>query len=452
MKKYILILIASTNFVMAQKPVTTYWDFKKTKKKEVFMTDANGSKNGNYKNFDEEGALRNEGNFQSGKKNGTFIEYTKFPNYAGKMQIKSKETYVGDIKEGPAVYFNYDADIGLYEVEKGNYKADHEDGVWTIIKPFTKIVSGEDFDYIKSIPAFKGSMAVKENVTYVNGEKQIPEGKQESFYYPSGKPYRTFTLKNGKYIGNDSYLYPDGKVWSTKTFDDNSKYLSVESYYYDGKLKMKEIKNPYSYEGYNPDGTPDANSLKVQKEISSKKAADDKLNQAIQDANKNSKDKLDESIQNLNSAISNYKSWRDNTYTFVNQETAELKEAKSLLETLQGNKSNQLSAMAQPMLNDAKQKLFAKDIAGAKNAANEGLNTLKYNRAIPIYQDLMALRIICDLITQNRYDEGYNGFRDQKQYLNKLEGIVKETLSELQSKGIITVETKDSLFQQLNIK
>jgi antitoxin component YwqK of YwqJK toxin-antitoxin module len=94
MKKLIALLCVLSNFAFGQKIVTTYYDWQKTKKKEVYQTDANGTRHGSYKNFDEQGAIRNEGVFKYGKKNGVFVEYTKFPNYAGAMQVKTKETYI----------------------------------------------------------------------------------------------------------------------------------------------------------------------------------------------------------------------------------------------------------------------------------------------------------------------------------------------------------------------
>lgn len=251
----ILLFCLTSNLVVGQKTMATYYDYKKTKKKEVYQTDNNGTKNGSYKNYDEEGALRNEGTFKFDKQNGVFIEYAKFPNYAGKMQIKSKETYVDGIKEGWAVYFMYNENIGLFEFQKGNYKQGNEDGTWTKITNFDKVFSSADYDYIASIPAFKGSMFIKETVSYSNGEMVTPAGKNESFYYPSNKLYASRTFNGGTFPVEEEYYFPDGKLWVKNVYDNTSFPLSKESYYYNGKLKCKETSTPFFYEYYNEDGT-----------------------------------------------------------------------------------------------------------------------------------------------------------------------------------------------------
>src|ERR1700740_3025545 len=115
LKTVVILLCLQSNLTFAQKTITTYYDWQKTKKKEVYQVDPNGEKNGVYKNYDEDGALRNEGVFKFGKMNGVFIEYLKFPNYAGTMQVSSKETYVNDSKEGPATYYEFEENLGVYE-------------------------------------------------------------------------------------------------------------------------------------------------------------------------------------------------------------------------------------------------------------------------------------------------------------------------------------------------
>lgn len=264
MKSLLTVLLAIVlATAVAQTSRTTYYDLAKTKKKEVYQVDANGSRHGSYKNYDEDGALRNEGSFNSGSKNGVFIEYTKFPNYVGKMQIRSKETYSNDLKEGAAVYYQFDADLGVYESYRGEYKGDKEIGQWVKIQPLTKLVTVDDYNYIKNLPAFKGSMGVRQIVEYRDGQEVMPEGKVEQQYFPSGKAYRSFEIKSGKYIGDNMFYYPDGKVWAVKRFDQNSKYLSFEKFYVTGQVQLKEIIEPYSYEGYNEDGAPDRATLQA---------------------------------------------------------------------------------------------------------------------------------------------------------------------------------------------
>lgn len=336
-KGFILIYFVS-NFLCAQKTVKTYYDQKKTKTLEIFQSDKKGNKNGSFKYFNEDGTLRNEGVFKSGKKDGIFIEYIIFPNYNGKLQIKSTESYFNNVREGIAVYYDYDEDLGLYEVKKGSYKNDKEDGIWTKIIPFKKIFSQVDYDNIKSISAFKNSMGAKINSNYENGIELVPEEKQEVWYYPSNKVYHTFNLHNGKPTGADVYLFPDGKLWATAIFDDSGKNISSESYYYSGKLKQKEVIEPYFYEGYNEDGSPNTvTAVKINEAIARKINAA-KLDQAVIEANKMANGL--QAMIYLEKAIEQYNEWKKNTFNFSSVVPEELQAAQNTLENLKRPKKS----------------------------------------------------------------------------------------------------------------
>lgn len=221
MKKHVLLFCLFSNFIFAQKTITTFYDKQKLKKDEVYQVDANGTMNGSYKHFDEEGALRNEGTFKLGKKNGVFIEYTKFPNYAGKMQIKSKETYVNDMKEGPAAYYKYSKELGVYPYEAGNYVGNKESGTWTKIWLLTDNISATSYEEreakvneVLKNPLYKNSFGVQNSQKYQNGEKvKYTDTTVNAFYYPSLKVYSTTIWKDGK-IESTQYFLPDGKLKS----------------------------------------------------------------------------------------------------------------------------------------------------------------------------------------------------------------------------------------------
>jgi antitoxin component YwqK of YwqJK toxin-antitoxin module len=251
----LLALIVLWNTSTAQINKTTYYDWEKKKKKEVYQVDANGERNGTYKNFDEDGALMNSGTFKFGKRHGVFIEYTKFPNYAGTMQIKSKENYVNDLKEGIAVYYGYDEFLGVYETWRGLYKNDKETGKWARVRPFTKMFTGKDVDKFSKLPQFKTSMGLKDTVVYVDGQEVKEIKSFKVLYHPSNKIYRSLEV-DSTYTGTDTYYYPDNKIW-TKKIVKNDRMVSSESFYPDGKLKSRETADPEFYEGYNEDGTPD---------------------------------------------------------------------------------------------------------------------------------------------------------------------------------------------------
>lgn len=344
MKTFLLLFCLGSNLAFGQRTLATYYDWQKTQKKEVYQVDANGERNGIYKNYDEDGALINEVMYKFGKMNGVWTVYTKFPNYKGVMQISSKETYVNDLKDGIAVYYRYDEDLGVYEIQRGNYKQDNKDGDWTVIGTLDKILTSDDFDYVKSLPVFKGSMALKSVITYDKGEKVVKASnndKQETYYYPSNKIYYSTTIVDPTYTGEEFYYYPDGKIWSKKIVT-NNKRVSFESYYYNGNIKIKEIANPYSYEGYSADGTPDRAMATFSKEQEGRKTQAEQLNQVVGQAKEEANNgNADEAKNHLQNQINKYENWKGSTYSFSSTETEELKVAHELMEKLDKQRNNQ---------------------------------------------------------------------------------------------------------------
>jgi antitoxin component YwqK of YwqJK toxin-antitoxin module len=281
MKKQLILFCLISNLIIAQKTVTTYYDRQKTKKMEVYQADANGTRNGNYKNYDEDGALRNECNFKSGNRSGICVEYAKFPNYAGKMQIKTSETFANDSKEGLAIYYRYNPDLGgVYEYQKGYYRNNKMEGIWTQITALTDDIATATYEQkeklqneIRQNPLNKNSIGVKEPIKVVGGTQiSFSDTTTKAYYFPSGK-LRAITIwgKDGK-IESNKLFYPDGKP---------------------------------IVEGYNYDGTPDADT---QRAIDDKKIADEKeahnikickenLNQFAEEASKIMNGKASEVIE-----------------------------------------------------------------------------------------------------------------------------------------------------------
>ncbi len=446
MKKVIaLSLIILFKIGTAQTTKTTYYDLKKTKKKEVYQTDANGTVNGSYKNYDEDGAIANEGTFKFGKKNGAFIEYTKYANYAGKMQIKSKETYVNDLKEGPATYYMYRDELGVYELQTGIYSQNKEEGVWAKIYPVTDNISAPTYEEkqkmvneIVNNAIYKNSMGIKSFKKYQAGQVvNFNDTTVNEYYFPSGKIYSTITWKDGK-KESEKYFYPDGK----------------------SKIS-----------GYSYDGTPDFYTQKAldmeKKDNDTRKVAADKLNQAVVDANKDvSSGNFEEGLKKMNFAINNYIQWRDNTYTFAKKETEELKAALSLQSSLIESKNNESVTKAKALIISAKTKLFSKDSYGASDTygasgyLNQAFTAIDNKSTLPIYQNLQSLMILIKIVKslqdgmygKSSYDDAIRDFKYLKNQSKTLEGIFKDDLSELLSKGAIKQDAYNKILIDGNIK
>lgn len=353
---FTFLILTCSNFLFAQKTLTTYYDLSKSIKKEVYQVDANGERHGSSKYYDEVGALIMEGFFQFGKQEGACTKYTKFANYSGKMQIFSKDTYVKDVLNGASVHYSYNADIGVYEDLKGSYKNGEAVGIWEQITPLDKYVIGEEeYEYIKGLAVFKGSMAVKKVGINYHGSVNAPaDGKFEIYYYPSNKLYYRCELKQGTYSGEEITFYPDGKVWRKNNYDENGQIFTSENYYYNGQLKSKKTID--SYVGYNQDGSPDKYMLeaKESKEFEQRKAIKqsekdkekresevEKLKLAIKRADEMSKNEgYSNAINYLKENIYQYKNWMEDLPSGVSlpQDLEELKNAEVSLEELKTQK------------------------------------------------------------------------------------------------------------------
>lgn len=240
-----------------QKTVTTFHDWQKTRKMEVYQSDANGVKNGSYKYYDEDGFLVKEGKYRNGSLNGVLTEYTKFPNYAGKPQTKSTETYANDVLNGFAAYYAYDEKLGVYALEKGRYTNGERDSTWTFIKPLSKMASGQEYEQMNSDPVYKGSLALKSAKRYTNGRES--DTLVTYSYHPSNKPYGVERYKDGKKVGEHRYFHPDGKLWRYRLYDQAGKCLEYVNYYRNGQVEYRELwnaeKKKYDSESYRDDGT-----------------------------------------------------------------------------------------------------------------------------------------------------------------------------------------------------
>lgn len=305
MKNQVILLCLISNFVFAQNSVTTYYDFHKTLKKEVYQVDANGERNGISKYYDEKGALIMEGVFKFGKQYGLCLKYTKFPNYSGQMQVLSKETFSNGVLDGPYIHYSYNENLGIYEDLKGNYKAGKADGLWTEVIPLEQCENQDEYDLIKLLPIFKGSMAVKRSGFNNRGLIVAPpDGKYEIYYYPSNKIYCSRNFINGKNVGEKIFFYPDGKIWGKTIYSETNEVVSSERYYYDGKLNFKEVANPYSYKGYNPDGSPNNIMLEV---IERKKREEiDRIEKAKQDSIKQIENEERQKFEEQRKIIENF--------------------------------------------------------------------------------------------------------------------------------------------------
>jgi antitoxin component YwqK of YwqJK toxin-antitoxin module len=271
MKTNILFVLLAISFIAggnlkAQKTITTYHDYKKTKKSEVFQVDASGEKNGPYKSYDERGALKSQGNYKNDKKVG-------------------KWTYSNGVTTNIETYDDQGNKNGLWLIycvfnykvksEEGTYKNNKKDGVWTEYY----CASETNEQKLKSKETFVNG-EVDGFCTYIDedGFKQegIVKGIQrigEWRFYDNGKLVKTRNYVdkgNGISSVDEIAYYDNGKVAAKRKAEDQFLYTGMgksikrlgligEELFYDttGVLSAKNIwtsKTKGKHEEYFQDG------------------------------------------------------------------------------------------------------------------------------------------------------------------------------------------------------
>jgi antitoxin component YwqK of YwqJK toxin-antitoxin module len=221
MKKILaLLFVVFINEVStAQKHVVTYYDYSKIHPHEEYYVNAAGQKNGPYKEYTEDGVVVEESNYLNGLKNGSCVTY--WVGDHNQRTVSGRGTYKnGDLN---GLFTEYYRD-GIPSTS-GNYVNGMKEGKWTMVFPYENRRYGEapeGFEYVRVVHDMKSN-----NI--------VTTGKVRAYYYPSGKLFREYEMKNG---------------------EDALK--SEISYYPNGVLRMiyetDSVGNPVRKESYNPTG------------------------------------------------------------------------------------------------------------------------------------------------------------------------------------------------------
>ena len=258
MKKTIslMLLILLCKFSIAQKHVTTYYDYNKIHPHQDYYVNAAGQKNGAYKEYNENGVVVTECNYVNGLASGVCSTY--WADEHNQRTLAGKATYKNSELNGP--YSSYFQD-GTPK-ESGNYLNGKKEGKWTVITELT------DNDIPNPPSGFK---YIKSSVDLKNDEP-VTTGTVKVYYYPSGKLYREFQMKDGQSLAAETIYYPNGNIKKEVKADSSGKfYVSIEQHYSSGKLHSYQTYYNYDFakpntwmyvdtmQEYNEDGTPTDN-------------------------------------------------------------------------------------------------------------------------------------------------------------------------------------------------
>jgi len=213
------------------------------------ITDEQGRRQGPWKFYFENGALRSEGSYKDGLKVGKwkyfFIEgkleqegryVSDNPDglwiwYYEDGQIRKEEEYVRGLEDGPSVEY----DITGKVISKGNYVEGEKEGEWFFeladYRELGKYFEGERIGDWKHY--YVQSNTLKFEGAYANG---LEEGKHV-WYYPDGKVDITGYFKSGLKEG----------IWDFYD-EEGNKYLSIE-YKLGREIKYNGVKITYGKRG-----------------------------------------------------------------------------------------------------------------------------------------------------------------------------------------------------------
>jgi uncharacterized protein len=219
MKKCLAVtyLLITVKFVFAQKQVTTFHDFKKTKKSEVYQVNANGIKNGTYISYTEDGAVRSQGVYKNDVKVGKWIYHN-----GSSTDI---ETFNNN-GEKDGLWIKFCRFNSKLKAEEGTYKADKKNGLWTDYyctaeSKIEKVRSKETY----SMGEVKGKCILfdedgNKDEGVIEGIQRVGEWKS---FYPSGHLHRLIKYTSvDKWTSNvaETVYYHSGKIKSTRSGTD----------------------------------------------------------------------------------------------------------------------------------------------------------------------------------------------------------------------------------------
>lgn len=188
--------------------------------------DANGLRQGAWKDFYANGKIKNEGHYLNDKKNGYFKEYNEVGNL---VNITKWEN--GVLVKNPPELAKIET-VTTYHPngrpkEVGNYKDGVPEGVFRLYSDSGTIIGAEV--YLEGILVGKG-------IYDLAGVKQ---GHWQEFY-ETGELKGEGDYKDGVKIGSWKYLYENGKIDQIGKYDNKGRPTGTWKWYYENDQLLRE--------------------------------------------------------------------------------------------------------------------------------------------------------------------------------------------------------------------
>lgn len=194
----------------------------------INRTDANGLKQGVWKEFWPNGKVKAEGRWLNGKKDGYFKEYNEFGNLLNVTKWKD-----GQLVKNPPELAKIETKITYHPNGRpkqiGNYKDDVPEGVFREFDTTGVIVNAEV--YLEGVLVGKG----------LYDAKGLQQGHWTE-YYETGELKGEGDYKDGVKVGQWKFLYSDGKTDQIGKYDQKGRPSGTWKWYYEnGQLLREEV-------------------------------------------------------------------------------------------------------------------------------------------------------------------------------------------------------------------
>lgn len=213
MKKLIIlvfVLLSATS--QAQLLKKSYYDYRKTKLKEEYMTNASGQKNGIYKKYAENGVLAVEATFKNDMMTGPGKEYYLYYESQGPAKLKRTGMFKDADKHGLFVTYDY-----IYEDKSAS--------------------KYEGYDYLGSDDSYNYSMCLKtgKQVKIMEEEYEYNKVIHQKSWYKNGKLASDIYTKNGTCVAYNE----EGKLITQFSLKDGKKEGDYVLYGKKGNMLVK---------------------------------------------------------------------------------------------------------------------------------------------------------------------------------------------------------------------
>ena len=207
--------------------ITRYRNNEIIVQENINRSNSKGDKEGVWKEFYNNGTLKEEKTYLNGKLNGYFKIYNKEGRLLDAIKYNNGEVDLNsnDFETNIEIKEEYDENENL--IFQGSYKKEIPIGAHRYFNSKGNVTKSKTYDILGNL--------VAEGIVLVNGK----EDGEWIYYYKKGKKQATGKFKKGKKQGKWTYYYSNGRIQQTGSYA-NAMLTGVWYWYYDTGEILKE--------------------------------------------------------------------------------------------------------------------------------------------------------------------------------------------------------------------